>query len=193
MHQLGIGKKVRQLREKKAWTQEHLAKAAGISLRTVQRAEEDAMSAETLSALAGAFDLPVEELTREELGYPAVTPFLFYAHGSSFDWLVSAFGFKVRMKIPGPGGIIEHGELEHGSGLVMVGPTSDGQNAATPAKAGVRTQSLYLMVDDADAHCAKARAAGAKIVAEPVNAHGHRRYVAEDPEGHHWMFASPVG
>jgi len=46
------------------------------------------------------------------------------------------------------------------------------------------------MVDDADAHCTAARAAGAKIVSEPANAHGHRRYVAEDPEGNHWMFAS---
>ena len=35
MPNLNIGNKVRRLREKKAWTQEHLAKAAAISLRTV--------------------------------------------------------------------------------------------------------------------------------------------------------------
>jgi uncharacterized glyoxalase superfamily protein PhnB len=122
-----------------------------------------------------------------------VTPFLYYAKPDSFDWLVSAFGFKVRMKIPGPGGIVVHGELEHGDGLVMVGPTSDGEGARTPVQAGCRTIGLYLMVDDADAHCKRARAAGAKIVSEPADAHGHRRYTAEDPEGHHWMFASPLG
>jgi uncharacterized glyoxalase superfamily protein PhnB len=166
--------------------------AAGVSLRTVQRAEEDVLSAETLRALAGAFEIPVEELTQEELGYPSVTPFLFYGEPGSFDWLVSAFGFKVRMKVPGPGGIVVHGELEHGEGLIMLGATSDGEGARTPKQAGLRTQSLYLMVDDADAHCAAARAAGAKIVTEPADAHGHRRYVVEDPEGHHWMFASPI-
>jgi transcriptional regulator with XRE-family HTH domain len=101
MSQLGIGKKVRKLRERKAWTQEHLAKAADVSLRTVQRAEDGVMSAETLSALAGALDLPVEQLSYDESGYPAVTPFLFYANGDTFDWLVTAFGFTARMKHQG--------------------------------------------------------------------------------------------
>ena len=188
MSQLGIGKKVRRQRERKAWTQEHLAQAAGISLRTVQRAEEGAMSAETLSALAGAFDMPVEELSYDESAYPAVTPFLFYTKGETFDWLVKAFGFTVRMKIPGPGGVVVHGELAHRDGIVMVGAA--GKQDVTPQMAGVRTHGLYLMVEDADAHCAAARAAGATIVDEPNVAHGHRRYTAEDPEGNRWMFAS---
>lgn len=188
MSQLGIGKKVRKLRERKAWTQEHLAKAADVSLRTVQRAEEGVMSAETLSAIAGALDLPVEQLSYDESAYPAVTPFLFYASGDTFAWLVKAFGFTVRMKHEGPGGVVVHGELGHRDGVIMVGAAS--KESTTPQMAGVRTQSLYLMVDDADAHCAAARAAGAKIIDEPAPAHGHRRYTAEDPEGHRWMFAS---
>ena len=69
MYQELIGKKIRQLRDKKAWTQEHLAKAAGISLRTVQRAEEGAMSAETLTSLASTFDVPVEQLSHDESAY----------------------------------------------------------------------------------------------------------------------------
>ncbi len=190
MSKVGVGKRVRRLREQKAWTQEHLAGAAGVSLRTVQRAEEDTMSAETLSAIAGALNVAVEELTHEEPGYPPVTPFVYYALPGSFDWLVSVFGFRARLKVPGPGGVVVHGELEHGGGLIMVGPPSEGDRGATPAQAGRRTQGLYLMVDDADEHCARARANGAKIVVEPMDAHGHRRYVAEDVEGHHWMFAS---
>jgi uncharacterized glyoxalase superfamily protein PhnB/DNA-binding XRE family transcriptional regulator len=193
MSQLGIGKKLRRLRDRKAWTQEHLAQAAGISLRTVQRAEEGVMSAETLSALAGALDLPVEELSHEESAYPPITPFLFYEDGASVDWLVKVFGFAVRMKIPGPGGVVVHGELTHGSGLIMVGAASAADKSVTPKMAGVRTQGLYVMVDDADAHCAAARAQGATIVSEPADAHGHRRYTAEDPEGYHWMFASVLG
>lgn len=151
------------------------------------------MSAETVKALAAALDISVEELTTGDQAYPSVTPFVFYAEPGSFEWLVSAFGFQERMKVPGPGGIVVHGELAHGNGIIMVGPTSDGQAAKTPKQSGVHTQSLYLMVDDARAHCETARAAGAKIVSEPAEAHGHVRYTAEDPEGHHWMFASELG
>lgn len=191
MNQESVGKKIRQLRDRKAWTQEHLAKAAGVSLRTIQRAEEGAMSAETLNALAGAFDVSVEELSHDDGAYPAITPFLFYEDGASFDWLVRAFGFTARMKVPGPGGTVVHGELEHRGGLIMVGAASPEEKRVPPRAAdGLSTQGLYVMVDDADAHCAAARAAGATIVDEPADAHGHRRYVAEDPEGYHWMFAS---
>lgn len=191
MNQQAISKKIRQLRERKAWTQEHLAKAAGISPRTVQRAEEGAMSAETMTALAAAFDVAVEELSHDDGGYPPISPFLFYEDGATFDWLARTFGFTVRMKVPGPGGTVVHGELEHRGGVIMVGATSEHDKLLCPrAAGGVQTQGLYVMVDDADAHCAAARAAGAKIVSEPAEAHGHKRYTAEDPEGYHWMFAS---
>jgi uncharacterized glyoxalase superfamily protein PhnB len=59
---------------------------------------------------------------------------------------------------------------------------------------GVNTQSMMVYVDDADAHCARARAAGATIVAEPsVHDYGEdywadRGYECADPEGHHWWF-----
>jgi uncharacterized glyoxalase superfamily protein PhnB/DNA-binding XRE family transcriptional regulator len=194
MNQQGIGKKIRLLRDKRGWTQDRLATVSGVALRTVQRAEEGAMSAETLTALASAFDIAVEELTHDESAYPAITPFLFYEDGATVDWLVRCFGFTIRMKVPGPAGTIVHGELEHRGGLLMVGTTSEREKRLSPrAAGGVQTHGLYLIVEDADAHCATARAAGAKILSEPVDAHGHRRYVAEDPEGYHWMFASVPG
>jgi protein-S-isoprenylcysteine O-methyltransferase Ste14 len=40
MDEQQIGERIRAHREKKAWTQEHLALAASVSPRTVQRAEE---------------------------------------------------------------------------------------------------------------------------------------------------------
>jgi transcriptional regulator with XRE-family HTH domain len=47
--------KLRSLRETKSWSQEHLASAAGLSSRTVQRVESDgSASAETMLALASA-------------------------------------------------------------------------------------------------------------------------------------------
>lgn len=55
---------VRQLREAKAWSQEHLATAAGLSPRTVQRVEAEGVgSAETRLALAAALEVPVSRLS----------------------------------------------------------------------------------------------------------------------------------
>lgn len=57
------GEAVRALRERKSWSQEHLAAAAGLSVRTVQRVEaENVASAETRLAIAAALDVPVADL-----------------------------------------------------------------------------------------------------------------------------------
>lgn len=57
------GKKVRQLREAHAWTQEQLALAADIEPRTVQRVEKDlTKNPETLQAIAGAFNVDLDSL-----------------------------------------------------------------------------------------------------------------------------------
>ena len=56
-------KLIRLEREKRAWTQEHLAKAAGLSLRTIQRVEKTgAASFESVRALAAVFELSVADL-----------------------------------------------------------------------------------------------------------------------------------
>jgi len=57
------GEMIKSLREAKAWSQAHLAEAAGLSLRTVQRVEnEGTASAETRMAIAGALGVAVEKL-----------------------------------------------------------------------------------------------------------------------------------
>jgi len=54
---------VKKLRESKSWTQEHLATAAGVSLRTIQRMEADgSASAESRLAVAAALGVPVENI-----------------------------------------------------------------------------------------------------------------------------------
>ena len=105
------------------------------------------------------------------------------------------------MKVEGDGGRIMHSELTYGEGLIMVadaGVKREGTNSM-PCRSprsleGANTQSLCLYVDDADAHCEQARAAGAKIIDEPTTTdygeeywsdHGYR---AEDLEGRHWWF-----
>lgn len=135
-------------------------------------------------------------------GWPRISNALFYRDAAAaIDWLCAAFGFEVQLKIEGEGGRIEHSELTFGGGLVMVG--EEGPREGRPGTGhrksprsidGVNTQCLMVYVDDVEAHCARARAAGAKIVAEPSTTdYGEeywtdRGYECEDVEGHHWWF-----
>lgn len=120
------------------------------------------------------------------------------------DWLCRAFGFVLRLKVEGEDGRIEHSELCYGEGVVMVcgesGPGTPrfGTPLLSPRAAGGNTQSMMVYVDDADAHCAQARAAGARIVAEPaLHDYGEaywadRSYGAIDPEGHLWWITQRI-
>ncbi len=64
-----------------------------------------------------------------------------------------------------------------------------GQAAAGNRGAG--KQSIYIIVDDADAHHARAKAAGAEIVMEVADQdYGGRLYSCRDPEGHLWNFGT---
>jgi len=56
-------KRIRSERERRAWSQAHLAEVAGLSLRTVQRIERSgAASFETAKALAAVFEMDVAAL-----------------------------------------------------------------------------------------------------------------------------------
>lgn len=51
------------LRKKRSWSQEELATASGLNLRTIQRIESDGVaSLQSRKALAAAFDVDVDEL-----------------------------------------------------------------------------------------------------------------------------------
>ncbi len=58
-----VAQNVRSLRESRKWTQAQLAKAAGVTERTIQRIESGTpVLAESLLCLAAAFDVPVDLL-----------------------------------------------------------------------------------------------------------------------------------
>jgi uncharacterized glyoxalase superfamily protein PhnB len=138
-------------------------------------------------------------------GWPRIAPGIYYRDASRMiDWLCTAFGFELRLKVEGDDGRIEHSELVYGDGLIMVGRELSGDEQRfdttrlSPASAGCNTQNLMVYVDDVDAHCEVARAAGAKIVAEPeLHDYGDdywadRSYGAIDPEGHLWWFTQRI-
>ena len=125
-----------------------------------------------------------------------VIPALRYRDAAAaIDWLCRAFGFEKQMVVPGEAGTIAHAQLTFGNGMIMIGPLSDtayGRIMRQPDEVGgVGTQSPYLIVDDADAHYARAKAAGAEIVIDIKDEdYGGRGYTCRDPEGHFWNFGT---
>jgi uncharacterized glyoxalase superfamily protein PhnB len=137
--------------------------------------------------------------------WPRVSPAIFYDDAlGAIDWLCRAFDFEVRIKILGKDGRLAHSELSYGDGVIMVaqGATSGGASRRVTRSPqsldGANTQSLMLYVDDVDAHCARARSAGAVIDAEPsLHDYGEeywadRSYGCRDLEQHHWWFSQRV-
>jgi PhnB protein len=125
-------------------------------------------------------------------GYPRVMPYLLYEDSdAALDFVTSAFGFTEKFRMTDDDGRVNHAEVELGDGVIMLGtPGSDYKN---PKRLGGKTQSVYVYVDDVDAHYEKAKAAGAKIVREPEDQfYGDRNYGVEDPEGHEWYFGTHV-
>lgn len=131
-------------------------------------------------------------------GWPRMSASLVYQDPNRMiDWLCEAFGFELRLKVEGEGGSVEHSELTYGDAVVMASSEQSrlGQHFRSPLGAGCNTQNLFLYVDEVDAHCERARRAGAKIVKEPEDTDygedywADRNYGAQDPEGHHWWFA----
>jgi uncharacterized glyoxalase superfamily protein PhnB len=137
-------------------------------------------------------------------GWPRLSQSVYYQDpAGAIDWLCDAFGFEVRLKVEGDGGDIVHSELTFGEGMIMVGGSGrsdEGKEAwqvlmkSPKDLGGANTQSVCIFVDDADAHCAHARARGARVVREPSTSDygddywSDRSYGALDPEGHLWWF-----
>jgi uncharacterized glyoxalase superfamily protein PhnB len=96
------------------------------------------------------------------------------------------------MVVADDGDGVIHSELTFARGSVyVVGPSSAEQGGASPLQVGGRnTQNVHLNLDSGlDAHCERARAAGARILREPADQpYGDRVYTCSDMEGHHWSF-----
>jgi uncharacterized glyoxalase superfamily protein PhnB len=106
---------------------------------------------------------------------------------AAIAFLKNAFDFRERQVIANEDGTIAHAELIYGPSILMLG--SDREDPVMGSRAGHGW--IYVAVDDADEHCERARAAGAKIFAEPDDTdYGSRDYTAHDPEGNVWHFGT---
>jgi len=109
-------------------------------------------------------------------------------------WLERAFGFE-RLTVHADGDLVMHAELRFGSSVFMLGSASTHDPPApTPRSMNGRfTHVLCGYAADPDAHCERARSAGAAILSEPEDkpyGGGCRVYVARDPEGYVWSFGT---
>jgi len=109
-------------------------------------------------------------------------------------WLQKAFGFEVTLLVEDDEGRLAHAEMGFGASTLMIGSPWHEAIASPSMLGGKTTQTVHVQIaGDVDAHCERARAAGAEIFAEPeTQFYGDRTYRCRDPEGHIWTVAAAV-
>ena len=124
-------------------------------------------------------------LSNRSIQQATVIPVLAYPDvNQAAAWLCDAFGFTVRMRIGS-----HRIQLNVGDGAVTLRELHASE-ANQPLGVG---HSVTIRVEDADGHCRRARAHGARITQEPVtHMYGERQYNAEDLAGHSWTFSQSV-
>jgi len=125
--------------------------------------------------------------TNRSIPAAAVVPVLIYPDvREAVAWLAEAFGFVERVRI----GEAHRAQLALGEGAVIV---ADVRGDRRPPRKGEATHSVLVRVEDARAHCERARNHGARIVMEPTDfEYGERQYAAEDLAGHRWTFSETL-
>jgi uncharacterized glyoxalase superfamily protein PhnB len=107
-----------------------------------------------------------------ELAYPDI--------GNAIDWLCSAFGFTLRLRMGN-----HRAQLNAGDGGAVVLIEQSG---------GVSFRSAVMVrIEDVNTHYDRARRSGVKIVREPTDyPYGERQYNVKDFAGHHWCFSQSI-
>jgi uncharacterized glyoxalase superfamily protein PhnB len=119
-------------------------------------------------------------------GEPNIFVGLHYRDGrAALEWLERAFGFRKTFEVPGPDGAIVHAEMRIGDGPILIdaGPKD-------PAAWGDNSQAVFVHVTDPDAHYARAKEAGARILRPPHDTPWARGYYAADLDGFLWGFST---
>ena len=137
---------------------------------------------------------------------PAIVSCVFYKDPiAAMKWLETAFGFETTTLVTDPEGKVGHAEMSFLDAPIGIAGEWDGEWGGATMLGGARMKSpanlggagsQFIRIElpkDLDAHCARARAAGARITTEPEDQfYGARTYRAMDPEGHIWNFSQTV-
>lgn len=113
---------------------------------------------------------------------------------AALAWLEKAFGFELVMLLEDAEGNLVHSQMEFGDSYVMIGQEWSADHQSPKSVGGKNTQTVHVQIDvDLDAHFARAKGAGAEILAEPeTQFYGDRTYRCRDPEGHIWTISQTV-
>lgn len=108
---------------------------------------------------------------------------------AAIDFLCDAFGFERNAVYESDDGVVEHAQLAHGNGMVMLSTERDDDDRGYGKHQGQGW--VYIVIDDPDAHYQRAKAAGATIIRELEDQdYGSRDYSAKDPEGNIFSFGT---
>ena len=123
-------------------------------------------------------------------GFHMVTPYLVAENGPALlEFTKQAFDAQETFRTIGPAGGL-HGEVRIGDSMLMVGGGIPGREFRSTPK----THALHIYVEDADAICQKAVAAGATLIDEPRDQeYGERSGSVKDPAGNFWYIATHKG
>ncbi|MFI5758393.1 VOC family protein [Streptomyces sp. NPDC051569] len=124
-------------------------------------------------------------------GAPSICPsFLYEDAKAAIRTLRDAFGFTEVAVYEDDGGRVTHAELSYGNGMVMLGSKGrEGVFARVMADGG--PVGVYVVVEDTDAHHARAVEHGVEILMPPRDQeYGSRDYMARDAEGNVWSFGT---
>ena len=127
--------------------------------------------------------------------YPSISSAACYQDPrAALLWLEEAFGFEQSMVILDRDGNLAHSEMRFGDGRIMVASEWSARHKSPKSLDGLNTQTIHVQLTSGiDAHCERARKAGAVILQEPeTQFYGDRTYRALDPEGHIWTFGQTV-
>jgi uncharacterized glyoxalase superfamily protein PhnB len=101
-------------------------------------------------------------------------------------FLKEAFGFEEHALHRDGEGVIAHAEMPHGNGAILFG-----QARPEPGNPWAERSGIYVVVEEVDAHHARAAAAGAQIVSVPRDTgYGSREDTARDLDGNLWSFGT---
>jgi PhnB protein len=123
-------------------------------------------------------------------GFRMVTPYLVAEDGPALmDFAKEAFGAEEMLRVMTPGGGV-HGEVRIGDSRLMIGGGTPGHKFPST----LHPNALHVYVEDADAVCQRALAAGATLIDEVRDQeYGERSASVKDAAGNFWYIATHRG
>ena len=134
------------------------------------------------------------EVKRVPEGHHTVTPYLMIKGAArAIDYYKRAFGAEEMMRMADPDGRVRHAEIRIGDSRLMISdefPEEFPQFRSAESMGG-SPMNIYLYVEDVDALCRRAIAAGGQEI-EPVadQFYGDRRGGVRDAFGYVWWIAT---